>query len=1033
MAVKISRGDSVPVAKVMTVTPIGVIVAGYVYALWCNGKAVSYVAQAGDTAASIVTGLAAALANTTISEFSEMLGTANGSTLTLVASVAGVPFEITATSSGNMTVVETTVGSGAVNEVWSVSLIGTYTGGTFTLTVNVGGGNVTTANIAYNATAATVQAALVALAGVGAGQVLVAGGPGPGSPWFVTWTGTLGGQSIAPGTVNGANLTGGSTVTITETQKGNGLSDEIQMLDCSVLVNQGAFTFTLTLDGQTTGTINTNSTAAAIQTALQALPNVGSGNALVYASPVQNLEPLNYIVHFTGALAATNVSQLVVNWTWGGGYPSPVVTTLQDGGQTSSDDFQWLDLGLATANPGVLCTFSVTYQGQTTGPISNNASSGVSPTPAPALQAALQAFSTIGAGNCTVYGPAHTGSTSQVVDGFLIRLTGAKANTAGSSFTATATAGSGCVVTRLSNGHANVNEVQTIWVAATGGTFTLTAGAQTTSAIAWNASSGTLQTRIQTDLAATIVACTVTGSGTFAAPWVVTVTNPANTPIALLTANSGSLTGGYGTITELTAGHAGQNEVQTVTLGLGVNGGTFTLSFNGSAPTQALAWNSTGIQVQAALLALPTINTVTVTGAAGGPWVVTWSLAQAGLPQPLLFADGSLLTGMLAPPMSVSTVTSSAGPLHYNDPNNWTPAGVPGAGDSIYAIGAAAAWLYGLDQIATFAVNSSIQTVVVSATGGTFTLTESAQTTGAIAYNATAATVRTAILAAFTNTVLSCTVTGAGTSSSPWVITMLGVNGFSLPLMTANAGSLTGGAGTVTINASTFVYTSKSSLQNGQGVYVSTSTTLPTGLAGNVIYYPVNINRDANTFQLATTVGGSPVAVTTLGAGTQTIGARPGYFEFNGSFAGDVGLPFMNPLGYVEYRTRSLHFGMQTIANGGTQQIVIGTGNGNGSGKIQLNNDVDAVALKVIGTGSTDDPGVNAVTWTGSNPASTISLITGDLGTALFPGDVAALALLTQRGGTLLLGKGTTLSQFDKIGGSVIIDGATINGVTTSR
>jgi YD repeat-containing protein len=60
------------------------------------------------------------------------------------------------------------------DSVQQVQLTGGPTGGTFTLSF----GGQTTAAIAYNATAATVQAALQALSTIGAGNVLVAGGAG---------------------------------------------------------------------------------------------------------------------------------------------------------------------------------------------------------------------------------------------------------------------------------------------------------------------------------------------------------------------------------------------------------------------------------------------------------------------------------------------------------------------------------------------------------------------------------------------------------------------------------------------------------------------------------------------------------------------------------------------------------------------------------------------------------------------------------------------------------------------------------------
>jgi hypothetical protein len=95
----------------------------------------------------------------------------------------------------------------ATNEVQTVTITGTPTGGTFTLTY----GGQTTAGIAYNAAASAVQSALVALSSVGAGNVAVTGGPGPGTAWTVTFQGTLAGTNVAQMTTSGASLTGGSS------------------------------------------------------------------------------------------------------------------------------------------------------------------------------------------------------------------------------------------------------------------------------------------------------------------------------------------------------------------------------------------------------------------------------------------------------------------------------------------------------------------------------------------------------------------------------------------------------------------------------------------------------------------------------------------------------------------------------------------------------------------------------------------------------------------------------------------------------
>lgn len=104
------------------------------------------------------------------------------------------------------------------NEQQTVTITGTPTGGTFTLSY----GGQTTAGIAYNATASAVQTALRALSTIGSGGVSVTGGPGPGTAYVVTFTGILGGSNITQMTASAASLTGGTSpaVTVTTTTPG---------------------------------------------------------------------------------------------------------------------------------------------------------------------------------------------------------------------------------------------------------------------------------------------------------------------------------------------------------------------------------------------------------------------------------------------------------------------------------------------------------------------------------------------------------------------------------------------------------------------------------------------------------------------------------------------------------------------------------------------------------------------------------------------------------------------------------------------
>jgi hypothetical protein len=84
------------------------------------------------------------------------------------------------------TTVKTTITDGGANEVQRLTITGGA--GTYSLDFN----SQVTTNIAYNATAATVQAALEALSNIGVGDVSVTGGPGATAPIDITFTGALG-------------------------------------------------------------------------------------------------------------------------------------------------------------------------------------------------------------------------------------------------------------------------------------------------------------------------------------------------------------------------------------------------------------------------------------------------------------------------------------------------------------------------------------------------------------------------------------------------------------------------------------------------------------------------------------------------------------------------------------------------------------------------------------------------------------------------------------------------------------------------
>lgn len=197
-------------------------------------------------------------------------------------------------------VIETTVaGIAAVNGEQTVTVTGSPTGGNFTLTF----GGQTTANIAYNASASTVQTRLEALSTIGAGNVTVTGGNG--GPYTVTFVDDLGEQTIATMTANGAGLTGGTTpgVTVAVVHAGNIGVDERQTV---TVLDAGAGTFTLTYSGQTTDPLPYNAAAGVVEAALDELSNI-DGDVTVSGVPG------SYLVVFTGDLGGTDVAQMTAN------------------------------------------------------------------------------------------------------------------------------------------------------------------------------------------------------------------------------------------------------------------------------------------------------------------------------------------------------------------------------------------------------------------------------------------------------------------------------------------------------------------------------------------------------------------------------------------------------------------------------------------------------------------------------------------------------------------------------------------------
>ena len=360
------------------------------------------------------------------------------------------------------------------SDVQTLSITGSPTGGTFTLTFN----GQTTAAIAFNATAAQVQAALTALSTIGPDNLACTGGPLPTTNVTITFVGSVAFAAQPPITVGNNALTGGTnpTPTVAHTTTG-ALTADVQTL--SLAGNPTGGSFSLGFGSQTTAAIPFNATAAQVQAALTALSNIGANNALCTGGPLPGAQ---VTISFAGSLAPGPQPLITVaaNNLTNAATPSPAVAHTTTGAAIA--DLQTLSIG---GNP-TGGTFTLTFSGQTTAAIQFNAT-------AAQVQTALTALSSIGAGNLTCASGPLPGSS------VTITFTGALAPgpqpviTVGNNGLTGGTTPSPAVA-HTTTGQ-RIADVQTLSIGGnpTGGSFTLSFGGQTTAAIPFNATAAQVQ------------------------------------------------------------------------------------------------------------------------------------------------------------------------------------------------------------------------------------------------------------------------------------------------------------------------------------------------------------------------------------------------------------------------------------------------------------------------------------------------------------------------------------------------------------
>ena len=200
----------------------------------------------------------------------------------------------------------------------------------------------------------------------------------------------------------------------------------------------------------------------------------------------------------------------------------------------------------------------------------------------------------------------------------------------------------------------------------------------------------------------------------------------------------------------VTDGRRATNEVQEMTAG-GATGGSFQVNFGGQV-TSAIPYNASAAALKSALEALSNIQSVDVagTGTIADPWRVTF--LDPGLQDvaPMTVQSGSSTLVMAA---TVSVTTENDGRA--------ASASVP--------------------------ANAEVQAIYTNATAGHFTLTFNGQTSTSLAYNATAAQVKSALEAV--SGISSVEVTGTGSADDPWRVTFLNPAAQNVAELAGNAGA----------------------------------------------------------------------------------------------------------------------------------------------------------------------------------------------------------------------------------------------------
>jgi len=656
-----------------------------------NNKSIEYTLPAGPLVLSVAANFVDLWNASEIPEFQEVTATDNGDgTITLTADTEGKPFTVVFLLGSD------------TNEIQVITIVGTATGGTFTLTFD----GETTGSIAYNASAATVEAALEALSNIGVGNVDVTGSAG--GPYTVEFTGALADTDVAKITADTTALEG---------------VNEIQTVTLNTATGG---TFTLTFEGEETSALAYNASAAAVEAALEALSNIGVGNVDVTGSAGGP-----YAVEFIGTLAKVDQAALVfdgANLT--GGLAASVAETTPGGGGVS--ELWQVRINSAGNSDGAFTITGDNSVSAGTFILSLSIDSDVIFTTAAIaydatlseVQAALDAAPRLATGGNYQYAvyvrEGSSTGTGQLSDGDTVyfNITPEAGKTAATMAAAVTLTNSltGGTYTKASPSNPQYDSMDSDLTS-----FFITVDGESTDDISVTATNATVQAAIEaltTVGAGNVTVTGDTGQGSYPMRRLEFIGDLANQATGL------SVTIGTNTATVspdskshlIHSGAAGTSEVQTLTITGSPGAGTFGLSYEGEE-TAALAYNASAATVQTALEGLTTVGTgnVVCTGGdlPGTAVVMTFQNALGGTDLNMVAVIGGTTAETQAAtdgpeievtttqaPLTHTTTTAAEGPNDWKTAANWDTNTVPVNGDNVFILDGDSLW-YGPDSLVT--------------------------------------------------------------------------------------------------------------------------------------------------------------------------------------------------------------------------------------------------------------------------------------------------------------------------------------------